>query len=130
MAHDLNLNRPQNDTKMQSTQDSKRGPAQLCLLTSKLSLNQKYSLYVSTCVDIANKGSNGQKDIMNITTNQRSKAGTNAFAIFHDDHRFRECNGSKNFFRAKEFRQHLKHRHTARIGGSTELLDNVYTMVD
>lgn len=42
-----------------------------------------------------------------------------------DDHKFRECNSSKKFFRADHFRQHLKHSHAAQIGEWTELLENV-----
>lgn len=41
-----------------------------------------------------------------------------------EDHKFRGCNSSKKFFRANDFRQHLKHSHAAPNGTWIELLEN------
>ncbi|CAK7272920.1 hypothetical protein SEPCBS119000_005378 [Sporothrix epigloea] len=41
-----------------------------------------------------------------------------------DDHKFRECNAGKKFFRADHFRQHLKHSHAGTSGKWTNLLEN------
>lgn len=40
------------------------------------------------------------------------------------DHKFRECNSSKKFFRADHFRQHLKHSHAGSSGKWTNMLEN------
>lgn len=47
-----------------------------------------------------------------------------------EDHKFRECNGSKKFFRADHFRQHLKHSHAAPSGEWIELLENACMTVE
>lgn len=39
-------------------------------------------------------------------------------------HKFGECNGTKKFFRADHFRQHLKHSHAATSGKWTNMLEN------
>lgn len=40
-----------------------------------------------------------------------------------DQHKFRECNSSKKFYRADHFRQHLKHSHAGTSGKWTNMLE-------
>ncbi|EHK46928.1 uncharacterized protein TrAtP1_010461 [Trichoderma atroviride] len=45
-----------------------------------------------------------------------------------EQHKFRECNSSKKFFRADHFRQHLKHSHAGTSGKWTNMLENACLM--
>lgn len=42
-----------------------------------------------------------------------------------DQHKFRECNSAKKFYRADHFRQHLKHSHAGIIGKWMNMMESV-----